>query len=82
MSCQWVNTTHLHAFMFESFDNFCGIRRFVNFPNFNSPATESDSIRRDPLETHDRFPNFDCAEMKWPLVDRAGIEEGNFLKYS
>jgi hypothetical protein len=61
---------------------FGGIRRFVNFPNFNSPAerAESDSIRRDPLETRDPFLTFNCVEMKWPLVDRAGIEEGNFFR--
>ena len=36
ISCQWVNKTH--AFMLESFNEFDGSRRFVNFPNFNSPV--------------------------------------------
>jgi hypothetical protein len=66
--------------MFESFNDLCGSRRFVNFPNFNPPAkleAESDFILGDPLETRDIM--FNWAEMKWPLVDRAGIEEGNFF---
>jgi hypothetical protein len=69
--------------MFESFDNFGGSRRFVNFPNFNSLAileAESNSILRDPLDTRDPFLTFNCEKMKWPLLDRAGIEEENFLK--
>ncbi len=68
MPCQWVKKTHRHAFMFESFDNLCGSCRFVNnFPNFNCLAileAESDSIRRDPLDTPDLFLTFDCVEMK------------------
>jgi hypothetical protein len=84
MTCQWVNKTHRHAFMFESFDNFCGSCRFVNFPNFNSLVyayAESESIRRDPLKTDNLFLTFEGVEIKWPLVDRAGIEEENFFRY-
>jgi hypothetical protein len=67
--------------MFESLNDFCRIRRFVNFPNFNPPAkleAASDSILRDPLRST-RDVTFNCVEMKWSLVDRAGIEEGNFF---
>jgi hypothetical protein len=63
--------------MLESFNELGGSRRFVNFPNFNSPAkleAASDSILRDPMNTPDLLLSFDCAEIKWPLVDRAGIE--------
>jgi hypothetical protein len=33
------NKTHfLVTCKFELFNDFCGSRRFVNFPNFNSPV--------------------------------------------
>jgi hypothetical protein len=32
--------TNRHVFFFESFNEFGGIRRFVNFQNFNSPASD------------------------------------------
>ena len=77
MTCGWVNKTHLPVDMLKSLNDFCGFCRFVNFPNFNSPAkleAASDSILRDPMNTPDLLLSFDCAEIKWPLVDRAGIE--------
>ncbi len=76
--------THLPVDMLKSLNDFGGFCRFVNFPNFNSSViteAESDSILRDPLDTRDPFPNFDCVEMKWPLVNRAGIEEENFSRF-
>ncbi len=84
MTCQWVYKTHLHAFMFDLFNDFDGSRRFVNFQNFNSPVfgyAESDSILRDPLDTQDVFVTMNCVEMKWPLVDRAGIEQENCSRF-
>jgi hypothetical protein len=78
------NKTHPpDALMFESFNEFlCGSCWFVNFPNFNSSViteAESDSILRDPLDTRNRILTFDCVEMKLPVVDRAGIEQENFV---